>query len=132
MARRKRAAKTADAGAIDQLLDQLDEGLANGDQSAVEAALPHVLAEQETAAQVLTQRLIDGRVRVPIFAFEMLAGLSGPLAVDYFERIASASEADDLAASGRSDDSAGRSAARTSSASLSSTRSATARAPFGA
>lgn len=96
MARRKRATKAADAGAIDQLLDQLDEGLANGDQSAVEAALPQVLAEQETAAQVLTQRLIEGRVRVPIFAFEILAGLAGPLAVDYFERIAGASEADDL------------------------------------
>ena len=96
MARRRRAAKTTDAGAIDRLLDQLDQGLANGDQTAVEAALPQILAEQETAAEVLAQRLIDGRVRVPSFAFELLAGLSGPLAVDYFERVAGASEADDL------------------------------------
>jgi hypothetical protein len=97
MARRKRAAKAAaDTGTLDRLLDQLDEGLANGDRSAVEAALPQIVEEQETAAGVLAQRLIDGRVRVPSFAFELLAGLSGPLAVDYFERVAEASEADDL------------------------------------
>jgi hypothetical protein len=96
MARRKRAAKATGAGTVDQWLDQLDEGLASGDQAAVEAALPQILAEQETAAEALAQRMIDGRVRVPSFAFELLAGLAGPLVVDYFERIAGATGADDL------------------------------------
>ncbi len=53
MARRRRATKAADAGVIDQLLDQLDEGLANGDQSAVEAALPQVPKIVAAVKQVL-------------------------------------------------------------------------------
>ena len=97
--RRRRGARTAraaGAGTLDQLLDQLDQGLASGDQAAVEAVLPQIFAEQETIPGLLAQRLIDGRMQVPGFGFELLTGLAGPLAIDHLERIAGAREADDL------------------------------------
>src|SRR5829696_2868206 len=87
MGRRRRTTRATGAGALDLLLDQLDEGLANGDQAAVEAVLPQIFAEQKTVPGMLAQRLIDGRMQVPGFAFELLTGLAGPLAIDHLERI---------------------------------------------
>lgn len=97
MARRKRAAaRVTGAAALERLLDQLDEGLLNGEQQVVEAALPRLLEEPSDTPEVLTQRLISGRARVPGFAFEMLSGFAGPDVVSYLERIAAAREAEDL------------------------------------
>lgn len=96
MGRRRRTKQATGAVALDQLLDQLDQGLANGDQAAVEAVLPQIFAEQATIPGMLAQRLIEGRMQVPGFAFELLTGLAGPLAVEHLDRIAGAQEADDL------------------------------------
>jgi hypothetical protein len=89
-------ARATGATSLDQLLDRLEEGLLNGDQRAVEAALPQLLEEGAATPEVLTQRLITGRARVPAFAFEMLGGLTGPDVVNYLGRIAEAREAADL------------------------------------
>jgi hypothetical protein len=97
LARRRRGtARAVGAAGLDQAIDRLEEGLLNGDQRAVEAVLPRLLEEGTATAEILTQRLISGRARVPAFVFELLGGLAGPDAADYLGRVAEAREAEDL------------------------------------
>lgn len=97
MSRRKRATTRAvGAAGLDQLLDQLEDGILGGDRAAAEAALPQLLDERADTPDVLTRRLITGRSRVPGYLFELLAGLTGPGVDTYLARIAEAREADGL------------------------------------
>lgn len=96
-ARAKPAAQEQPISAeTDRLLDDLEAAIQDGDAERVQALSEDLWAARKEAPEALTRRLIAGRVAVPGFAFELLAGLAGSRAPTYLRRIAKDRAADDL------------------------------------
>lgn len=96
-ARAKPAAQTQPISAeTERLLDDLEAAIQDGDGERVQALSEGLWAARKEAPEALTRRLIAGRVAVPGFAFELLAGLAGSRTPTYLRRIAKDRAADDL------------------------------------
>ncbi|HZS00478.1 MAG TPA: hypothetical protein VFE37_17315 [Chloroflexota bacterium] len=81
----RRAASAAD---LERLLDEVDAALEGGDPARMQTLLEPLWAARERLPEVLTRRLIEGRVAIPAFSFQLLQGFAGPKAATYLRRIA--------------------------------------------
>jgi hypothetical protein len=79
---------TLTAAQVEQLLDRIDEALLTGDREQAATLLEQLWPARRLLPELLTQRLIAGRARVPLFAFELLGGTAGRRTPTYLRRIA--------------------------------------------
>lgn len=79
---------SADAAAIDRLLDALDTAMLAGQTARVEALSEQLWAFRDHVPLVLTERLRAGRARIPMLAFELLGSFAGEATPHYLMQIA--------------------------------------------
>jgi hypothetical protein len=72
----------------ERLLDEVDAAIAAADPTRLPRLLESLWAVRRHLPELLTQRLIDGRVAVPAFSFQLLQSFAGPRAPTYLKRIA--------------------------------------------
>src|SRR5688572_21205390 len=73
---------------VEQTLDRIDEALLGGDQMQVPALVESLWRSRRSLPEILTQRVISGRARIPAFAFDLLGGFAGVQTPKYLRRIA--------------------------------------------
>lgn len=73
---------------IETLLDDIDRIVLSGDVGGLDAMTSRLWKYRRQLPEILTQRVIQGRARIPALAFEMLGGFAGPKASSYLRRIA--------------------------------------------
>lgn len=81
---------------VEQLLDRIDEALVTGAQDQVAALVEPLWGARHRLPEVLTQRIIAGRTRIPAFAFDLLIGFAGSQAAKYLRRIADTPQVQDI------------------------------------
>ncbi|MFN8558593.1 MAG: HEAT repeat domain-containing protein [Dehalococcoidia bacterium] len=84
----KLRAVTNTATDIERLLDRVDQMLMAGDPSGVPAVMEQLWAVRRELPEIMTRRIIAGRVHVPAFAFDILGGFAGAKTPTYLRRIA--------------------------------------------
>jgi hypothetical protein len=85
----------ASATDLDALFDALDTAALANDADQVSRLTKQLWAARRQVPEVLTQRLVAGRARLPGLALELLIGF-GPQAHTYLRRIADSTEAPDI------------------------------------
>jgi hypothetical protein len=86
--RRQAPHRVVPAADVDRLLDEVDAALAEGEPAKMQSAVESLWAVRQKLPEVLTRRLIEGRVAIPAFSFQLLQGFAGPRAPTYLRRIA--------------------------------------------
>lgn len=81
---------------IHLLLDRLDDAMLSGDLKLAEATNARLFQRSSRAADVLAQRLIEGRARIPLMAFQLLELFGGERTATLLRRIASERRAPDI------------------------------------
>ena len=84
------------AADIHHLLDDVDAAMLNGDLERAHSRNVQLLQRRGQAASALSERLIDGRAKIPFVAFEQLGLLAGERAPSHLLRIASEARAPDI------------------------------------
>jgi hypothetical protein len=80
--------RLANSGAVDRLLDALDDAMLAGQTARVEALSEQLWACRDDVPLALTERLRAGRARIPMLAFELLGSFAGEETPVYLMRIA--------------------------------------------
>ena len=73
---------------VEQTLDRIDEALLGGDPAQVPTLVEQLWRSRRSLPEILTQRVITGRARIPAFTFDLLGGFAGAEAAKYLRRIA--------------------------------------------
>lgn len=73
---------------LDRILDGIDAAVLGGAPERAHALVEDLAQAPRRLPEVLTRRLISGRAKVPILAFELLSGYAGERAGSYLLRIA--------------------------------------------
>jgi hypothetical protein len=81
---------------VERTLDRIDEALLGGDQTQVPALVEQLWRARRSLPEILTQRVITGRARIPAFAFDLLGGFAGAQAPKYLRRIAATTHLPDI------------------------------------
>jgi hypothetical protein len=81
---------------VEQILDRIDESLLGGDPMQVPALVEQLWRARRSLPEILTQRVITGRARIPAFTFDLLGGFAGAQTPKYLRRIAATPQLPDI------------------------------------
>lgn len=81
---------------IDHLVESIELAMLGGDEARARELLEGLGRAERSLPGVLTRRLIDGRARIPMLAFDLIEAIAGEKAVTYLDRIAADPNAADI------------------------------------
>ena len=80
----------------DRLLDDFEDAMLAGDRERMEVVTEQLWKARGQVTEALTERLIDGRARIPAIAFELLGSFAGQRAATHLRRIAANRDVADI------------------------------------